>query len=441
MARRDVVVLLRDGRVLVEPSGLPEVRTPDGYPRYADLAARVGGGFLAGPSRRLADDLSVHLVVPHPATPRPASEGAWCDAAAVRDAVTDPVVREAVARAVEEHAGTVPVPEARPAWFRPGWLGPALGWVRRQLDAAGRPQSAPAEMLRMWSLSAVLRVPAAGGPAYFKATHGHFRAEAAITRVVAGFAADRVPALLAEDDEKAWMLMDQLHGVDQHRASGAATEAAAELARLQLSSIGHLEDLVAAGCPSRTEWETLAGLGTVMADSVEAHLVEPARLEAARAVEPRLRELVQELWSLGLPATLCHGDLHMGNVAFDGRELRFFDWTDAALSHPALDAAHLARSLAWVGSDEPADAADVPGEHRVLAAYARPWREAYPGADVDRALELAAVVDHVFQAISYEGIQRSVEPVSRWETGNQVAGFLRAAPGLVAAHDGRSDQR
>lgn len=433
--RRDVVVCLRDGRVLVEPDGLPELRTEDGHPRHADLAARVGHGFLAGPSRRLADDLSVHLVVLDP-TRAPTERHTWCDVAALPGVVTEPAVRDAAMQAVGEYAATLPVSEHRPAWFRPGWPEQVLEWVRKRLDEAGRGQTGPVQVVRMWSLSAVLRVPTTAGPAYLKATSPHFHAEAAITRVLAGFAPDAVPILVAEDDDRAWMLQDQLHGLDEQREAGAATRAAGRMAALQLESLGRLDALAAAGCPQRTEAETLAGLAQVMTHSVEAHLVAPAELEAARAVEPRLRELVSELFSLGLPPTLCHGDLHLGNVAFDGLDLRLFDWTDASVSHPFLDAAHLARSVTWKGEDA-ADAASGPD---VLEAYSRPWREAYPAAGVDRALLLAPIVDQVFQAVSYESIQRSIEPVSRWELANQVAGFLRAAPGLAAEYE-QSDLR
>jgi hypothetical protein len=55
----------------------------------------------------------------------------------------------------------------------------------------------------------------------------------------------------------------------------------------------------------------------------------------------------------------------------------------------------------------------------------RIWRDAFPEADVDRALALAPLVNKVFQAISYEGIYRAQEPAARWEMPGIVAATLR----------------
>ena len=45
-----------------------------------------------------------------------------------------------------------------------------------------------------------------------------------------------------------------------------------------------------------------------------------------------------------MPYTLGHGDLHLGNVALVDDHVLLFDWTDAAVTFPALDIALLARS-------------------------------------------------------------------------------------------------
>ena len=62
---------------------------------------------------------------------------------------------------------------------------------------------------------------------------------------------------------------------------------------------------------------------------------------------------------------------------------------------------------------------------RAVEAYRQVWRAAFPEAEIDRALELAPSVDLMFQAVSYEGLIRAVEPMSRWEIGGMVARNLR----------------
>ena len=98
-----------------------------------------------------------------------------------------------------------------------------------------------------------------------------------------------------------------------------------------------------------------------------------------------------------------------------------FDWTDGCVSHPFLDASHLAHFTRA-----------RPGEADLESTYADLWRAAYPLADVDRVLELAPLVDLVFQAITFDDIVGATEPQSRWELGGVVASLLRALPAKVA---------
>ena len=90
----------------------------------------------------------------------------------------------------------------------------------------------------------------------------------------------------------------------------------------------------------------------------------------------RIEDTVRGLWACGLPDALSHGDLHLGNVAYDGQQLRVFDWTDGCVSHPFLDGSH----LVYFSRDNPGDPA-------LARAFAEPWRAAYPRADIDRALD------------------------------------------------------
>jgi aminoglycoside phosphotransferase (APT) family kinase protein len=130
-----------------------------------------------------------------------------------------------------------------------------------------------------------------------------------------------------------------------------------------------------------------------------------------------------------LPDTLAHGDVDLDNVAYDGTRLRLFDWTDACLTHPFLDGAHLARSALQhtSGGDR-----HLPFGADVAEAFAAPWHARYPRADIDRALQLAPAIDRIFQAISIERIHRYQEETSRWELVGFVERFLRELPDLLA---------
>ncbi len=131
---------------------------------------------------------------------------------------------------------------------------------------------------------------------------------------------------------------------------------------------------------------------------------------SARAVE-RTRAAVTTLTALGLPDTLVHGDFHAGNVALvDGRPV-IFDWSDAAVGNPLVDA------VTWL------DHIDDPGLRdrtwdRFVAAWSLP--AGVSGTIRDAALTAGAA----YQAVSYSGIVRAIEPLRRLESADGLEDYL-----------------
>jgi aminoglycoside phosphotransferase (APT) family kinase protein len=253
-----------------------------------------------------------------------------------------------------------------------------------------------------------------------KASCRHFHAEPALTRLVADMLPGHAPPIIATDEERAWLLLEDMAGADEEHEdgppSGIGTAAARIAATLQLRSLDHLDEIEAAGVPARGLDETRHAFDDLLASSVELDQLSRAELAAARALRPDVHAVIDELASLGLPETLVHGDLHPGNVAHDGDLVVLYDWSDAAVSHPFLDLEHLVRSL-------PADEGEL-----ARAAYADVWRAAYPEVDLNRAFELAAAVNAIFQTVTFEQIYRAQEDASYWEMAGVVARYLRQLP-------------
>ena len=135
-------------------------------------------------------------------------------------------------------------------------------------------------------------------------------------------------------------------------------------------------------------------------------------MAAARACVPEVERWLAELAAYDVPATLVHGDLHLGNVAHHDGRLTVFDWSDASVGHPFVDVATLARS-------SPPDERD-----ELVAAYFGAWREALPGADLERVMGLADVAEKVFQAVTYERLQAAQEDAAVWMMEGVVARCL-----------------
>jgi hypothetical protein len=434
-ARHHRIALLDEqrGAVLVVPDdgggwALPALA--ERWPGHRDLVAAAGGGtaYLELPPYR-EDDGTVTNVLFGDGTSTLA-DGIWVPLGELgRAGVSDDALDRVTALLAEREAlrlGALPPDDGRPAWYLPGWRDEVEAWVDAAAAEHGFARAGAPEAVVLWMISAVLRFPVVRdgveGELWFKATCEGFRAEPALTHAVAGIAPDLVPSLVAVDTDRAWLLMEPLPA-DQDERPERAPAVARALARLQLAARGSTGDLLAAGAPDRGLVGTLAGLHTCVHDSVERELMgDELRREAVES-EEWIGDRLRELWAGGLPDTLNHGDLHLGNVAWDGDRPVLYDWTDTCVTHPFFDARHLADSAAEhlpEGDDEAQEAARA----AVWEAYAGPWREAYPELDLDAVWAQVRLAEAVFTMTSYEQIARAQPPETRWELSGVVARTL-----------------
>jgi aminoglycoside phosphotransferase (APT) family kinase protein len=414
-----VCVLLHDGRVLTDDQGrLPSYVEEEHWLVLERRVAACGDtrAVLVGPQLRLGSDPATLLSV-FGSRGGDAVDGTW---RSLEDVDDDPAVLAHLRQIEAMAAGLLETPARRPAWFSTAWYDEVEAWIDAELALHGRTRTAATVPVKVWSLSAVLEVPCEPAPVWLKASCRHFHAEPALTRLVAGMLPAHAPSVVAADDDRGWLLMDQMPGADEAHEdappAGLGPAAARIVATLQLRSLDHLGEIDEAGVPVRGLAETINGFDEILRESIELDELTADELAAARGRRDEVHAVFDELAGLGLPETLIHGDLHPGNVAHDGDALVLYDWSDAAVAHPFLDAAHLVRS--------------IPEEEReeVREAYAAVWRTAYPDVDVARGLELAAQVDTIYQMVTYEQICRAVEDASYWELSGVVARYLKQLP-------------
>ncbi|MBL8328383.1 MAG: phytanoyl-CoA dioxygenase family protein [Rubrivivax sp.] len=153
--------------------------------------------------------------------------------------------------------------------------------------------------------------------------------------------AREMPRLLASDPDKAWMLLEAHGGTAFQGEPEEAAEVATALARLQMKAASDA-DLLARLQPIRLAdaiTELLAFLERPAEAWGVAHFVGP---EAANRYTRLIRSRADLLAQLvaraeGLPQTVSHGDLHLGNAArhADGRVV-FFDWDELAVGPAGL---------------------------------------------------------------------------------------------------------
>jgi aminoglycoside phosphotransferase (APT) family kinase protein len=416
---RQLCAVLHDGHVLTDGSRrVPAYESPHRHTPLLDRATTSGDptAVPAAPQLQVHPEPSVLLSVLTPRAGR--VPGVWTP---VLDLAEDEAVVKELLSVDAVVTGRAEPPPRRPAWFQTSWYDEVEAWVDEQLSASGRLRTGPVRPVKVWSMSAVLEVPVDGsGRVWLKAACRHFHAEPALTRHVSEILPAHAPTVIATDDNRGWVLTEDMAGADENAVpAGIGPPAARIAATLQVRSLDHLPEIRAAGVPLRDLARTRQGFDAILDGSVELGQLTPEEVAAARATRAAVHALLAELEGLGVPDTLVHGDLHTGNVALDGDSLLLYDWSDASVSHPFLDAVLLSSRL----SDAEQEAA--------LGAYAEVWQAAYPAIDVARALELAVPVNTIFQMVTFEQIYQAQEEASYWEMSGVVARWLRGLPVLV----------
>jgi aminoglycoside phosphotransferase (APT) family kinase protein len=425
-AVRQVCALLHDGRVLTDDAGrLPSFDDPDGYASLARRARTCGdpAAVPVAPQLQLSSEPPAMLSV-FVSRGDVRVDGHWTPVEAVAE---DEQIRTCLDEVVAVLTSAAPPPANRPEWFRTAsWYPDVDTWIDGSLEPHGSRRTGPSEVVKAWSLSAVLRVPCDPAPVWFKASCRHFHAEPALTELVAFIAPEQAPTVVAADHDRGWLLLEQMDGAlddeDDGVPHGAGVAAAAAAATLQVKALEHLDEITATGLPVRGPVETLQSFDLVLRESRELDQLTDEELAAVRACRDEVHSMVGELAGCSLPIGLVHGDLHPGNAAYAGDSVVLYDWSDACLGHPFLDLVLLSSRV-----EESERAA-------TREAFAAPWRAAFPGLelDLDRVVRLATVLEAAFQTVTYEQIYRSQEPASLWEFRGAVARRLRELPAKVA---------
>ncbi|MCL4265138.1 MAG: alpha/beta fold hydrolase [Anaerolineae bacterium] len=335
--------------------------------------------------------------------------------------LAQPAHRPIMARCLREWE-TGDVSPLRPPWARRGWHREVAGWIETKLARVGYPQTGPLQPVRQWSLSCVLRADTAVGPFYFKtvADLPLFVNEARTVSKLAQLYPRHVVTPLAVDRERDWMLLPELTEMVGWGAPLAQREAfLQQFGRLQVTAVAHVDELLDAGClDRRLHWLAAQIEPLITAEFVQPYLTteEQAQLQASI---PRLQTLCQELAAFAIPETLVHGDLHGGNVAVQGDDFIYFDWTDACVSHPFFDMLNIFMER------------DTAVQTQLRDAYLAQWTDVAPMPRLLAAWSLAEVLGAVHHAISYWQIVAHLEPHSRNQLETWLQWWLRRVLALA----------
>jgi hypothetical protein len=336
----------------------------------------------------------------------------------------------AVAAQVVEALERGPGGDGGQPWAARGWFAEAEGWLRSTMEGLGRPITGTVLQARVWRLSCVLRAPTGDGEVWFKAntTSPLFVNEGVVMGALAGLFPGQVPAPLAVEPERGWMVLDDFgQEVGWEAPLEVVEEVARAYARLQVTAAGHVGRLLDAGCLDR-RLDRLAAQAQAWLPAVEATVdlpgvdaatwLSPEEEAGLRAAVPRLQARCAELAGHAVPPSIVHGDLHLSNVAGGPGGYLFFDWTDACVAHPFLDLATIRRGTAFVDSTDEAELRE-----RLLQAYLPEWASFGSPGRLARAWELAVPLGALHQAVGYRSL--AAQPPGDPHMAQSTAWWLR----------------
>lgn len=307
----------------------------------------------------------------------------------------------------------------------------AGAWLREQARGQGLRLEGPIEQVHRRPWSVVLRAGSAQGALYLKAVAPALRHEVPLSAALAQAAPGALPALLAADAGRGWMLMREggQRLREALRAEGTPQRwerVLAEYAEVQRRASRLLDGLIGRGLPDRRPRALPALLERLLSDEEALGigaadgltLEEVGRL---RALLPALARLAEALAAVGVADSVHHGDLHDGNIFIEGGRAVFFDWGDASAAHPFVSL-----RTTWVSVEntlglEPGDA----WFGRLREAYLEAWSEAAPRAALRQAFALSERLAPIVSALSWDHVVSSLAPAARRDYAHAVPSLLR----------------
>jgi len=294
-------------------------------------------------------------------------------------------------------------------WHDPKWQQQAHDWIRTQADRLSIHITGEIEQPHVRTWSTVMRVPSSEGTLFFKATAPETIYEIALTEKLADWYPDCMPALVAVDSARGWMLMRD--GGDQLRASIRPAQdikpwepVITRYAELQVGLAAHVPEMLALGIPDHRPGALPARYAELLADEQSLMLgqekgLTPVEFRQLQDLTPRFQRICADLASFQIPDSLNHGDFHDGNVLLKDGRITFFDWGDANVTHPFTSLRTFFVSIEM--SLKLDDYSFTPEMASLLERYLEPWQKFASQAQLQTVYQLSKPVASIVTTLKW----------------------------------------
>ena len=267
-------------------------------------------------------------------------------------------------------------------WRSDEWRLELEAWLLPALAASGRVVTGPLvqERVRFWST--VLSIETDRGKVWVKENAPSQAFEAALVRVVDDLVPGMVAPIVAVEPDRGWLATADLGAPLWHDDtvpplhSWVAT--ARQYATAQRALAEHEDRLLASGLSrfASSPERVVAWCEAVLSSLVRLPADDPRRpttdeVEQIRGGLGRVEEAAARLEASGVPDSLQHNDLHLGNAFPLGDGAAVIDLGDALWTHPLT----VARIPVWILRNRGDLASDHPDLRAVEDAFLEPWSD------------------------------------------------------------------
>lgn len=298
---------------------------------------------------------------------------------------------------------------------RLGWIEEVLHWISGVTNVDRSLFTGDIKQLNASSRSSLLKVGAKGSSGYwFKAVGEGNVSESRITAVLSDRFRNFLPVFVASrDDWNAWLMRDSGLSLEYLGSANPALleHVTVRLAELQKASVAHVDALLACGCDDHrisVLRNAIPKLLPVLEEAMTMQEVTTVR----RIGHARLKEIMEifgtaccEMEDIGIPNTLCHGDIHLGNILIGDDGCVFSDWAQASVGNPLVTFEHLKLQFAQTDTQT--------STTRLFDSYKSAWLSTLSDCQIERAallVPLIAVAAYLYNRRGWLNGGRRYEP-------------------------------
>lgn len=308
----------------------------------------------------------------------------------------------------------------RRPWERNGWFGQAGKWIDAELARLSLDRTGPTSQTKLTGFGTILETPTSKGGVILKASAGSEFSEAAITEFLAGkWPGYTIPVLAADRDNNCLLMPDF-----NDRGYSMLPQS------MYAKAAGRFADLLTTAGPTTTELQHIGladfGLDELQrfAGSFASHGESlrhgPAALDESEfgILESRMRDLGDRCAILSgykIPETLVNLDFRTGNIVVNPSGPMFFDWLEAAISHPFFNVLNLLHEIEMKnvlqGLENPGDDVAV---SKIREAFLGPFKAMESEERLNESFSIAAEIFPLVFMKRWLGNIAALEPGSCW---------------------------